>query len=149
MRLIHEELDRLGADASQRVASVMSKASFLSVAAGVIIAASTTRLWETQPLIGVIALALACLSLVSAAIALRPGERTELLPQRLVDRYLDSTRNAMSVEREIVVDKSLVLVSRERDLEARAKWVSLGFILLIASTTALGTTFAIETLGGN
>jgi hypothetical protein len=149
LRLIHEELDRLGVDASQRSAGVMSKASFLAVAAGVIIAASTTRLWVAQPIIGIFALALACVSLISAAIALRPGSRSELLPQRLVDRYLDSTRNAMSVEREIVIDKSVVLDLRERDLASRAQWVSRGFILLIASTIALCITFAIETLGGN
>ena len=148
LRLIHEELDRLDLDAGQRSSSVLSKASFLSVATGVIIAAATARLWDGQPVLGAIALALACFSLVCASIALRPGNRLGILPQRLVDRYLDTTKAAITVEREIVLDKSKVLGFRENDITLRAKWVLVGFVLLIASTAALCITFAIETLGG-
>ncbi|UTT62591.1 hypothetical protein [Microcella humidisoli] len=148
IRLIHEELDRLGADASARHSSIMSKGSFLAVAAGVVIAATSSRLWEVQPIVGLAALVLACLALVGSALALRPGQRIELLPQRLADKYVDSQLTAATVERQLVLDKAHVLVAREGDLKNRSLLVSTGFVLLILSTTALCITFSFETLGG-
>ncbi len=147
VRLVNEELDRLGTDAAERTASVTGKASFLAVSAGVLVAASTTQVWTVAAMFGVVALALACVALACAAVAVRPGKRCGIEAQRLVDRYVDSTQTAHQVELQLVRDKATVLRAREADLRARATWVWAGFATLAIAGAALTLVFAAETLG--
>ncbi|WP_146168506.1 hypothetical protein [Rathayibacter caricis] len=147
VRLINEELDRLGTDAAERTASVNGKASFLAVSAGVLVAASTAQVWTVAAAFGVLALVLACASLTCAAVALRPAGRPGIEAQRLVDRYVDSTQSASQVETQLVRDKAAVLSARETDLRARATWVWVGFAALALAVAALTLVFAAETLG--
>lgn len=148
VRLINEELDRLVTDAAERTASVTNKASFLAVSAGVLVAASTVQLWAKAPTFGVVALALACIALFCAAVAVRPGKRMGIEARRLVDRYADSGMNALQVEMQLIEDKANVLTHREADLRDRAVWVWAGFAALAFAATALTVVFAIEVLGG-
>lgn len=147
VRLINDELDRLTQDASDRSTSVLNKASFLAVAAGVIIAASTAQRWDVLPIVGVIALGMASIGLVFAAIALRPGGRPGIVASRLVDRHLESIHSAAHIEEELVRDKTAVLEARETDIVARARWVWRGFAALILSTVSLTVVFGAEILG--
>lgn len=148
VRLLSEELDRAEDGAEARRTSVMGKASFLAVAAGIFIAASTVQSWTELPHLGVLSLALACLAMVCAVVASRPGKRLGLVPRRLVDRYLDSTLTASQVEEQICVDKAAALSSGEVDLASRAKWVTLGFAFLLVASVALLVAFSFEVLGG-
>lgn len=146
-RLLNEELDKLVTDATGRSASVANRASFLAVAAGVLVAASTAQVWTTAGAIGICALALASLSLLCAAVAMRPGKRLGIQAQRLVDRYLDSSRTANSIEEDIVRDKANIITAQEIDLRARAHWIIGGFISLTAGTILLTVTYALEVIG--
>ena len=146
-RLLNEELDKLTTDAAERTASVTSKASFLAVSAGVLVAASTVQLWRTLPWFGVAALALACVALACAAVAVRPGKRLGIQARRLVDRYADSAMSAMQVEAQIVEDKAGAIAFRETDLRSRAVWVWSGFAALAMAAAALTVVFAAEVLG--
>ncbi|MDD1386777.1 hypothetical protein [Curtobacterium poinsettiae] len=148
VRLLNEEMDRLTADVDQRVASVLNKASFLAVAAGVIIAASVAQLWTVLPWIGVLALGFACVGLLCATVALRPGRRVGLVAQRLADLYLDSELYASTIERQLVRQKANIISAREADLIARAQWVAAGSTALLVSVAALTIVFATQTLGG-
>lgn len=148
VRLLNEELDRLTSDAAERTASVTNKASFLAVSAGVLVAASTNQLWETLALFGVAALALSCVALACAAVAVRPGKRAGLQARRLVDRFSNATVDALQVETQIIEDKASVLTLREEDLRARAVWVWGGFAALALAAAALTIVFTGEVLGG-
>lgn len=148
VRLLNEELDRLTSDAGERTASVTNKASFLAVSAGVLVAASTVQLWSRAPIVGVVALALAFVALACAAVAMLPGRRMGIQARRLVDRYLDSSMNALQVETQIVEDKTRAITERENDLRTRAVWVWSGFAALAMAAAALTIVFAIELLGG-
>lgn len=148
IRLLNEELDKLTTDAAERTASVTNKASFLAVSAGVLVAASTVQLWKTLATFGVAALALACVALAAAAVAVRPGRRIGIQARRLVDRFADSTATAMQIEAQIIEDKANVLALREDDLRARAAWVWSGFAALALAAAALTVVFAAEVLGG-
>lgn len=148
VRLLNEELDRLVADAAERTASVNNKASFLAVSAGVLVAASTVQLWTYFPVFGVLALALACVALACAAVAVRPGKRSGIEARRLVDRYADSTFSVLQIESQLIEDKANVLTRRESDLRARAVWVWSGFAALSLAAAALTVVFAAEVLGG-
>jgi len=147
VRLLNEELDKLVADATTRSASVANKASFLAVSTGVLVAATTGQLWMRATIVGICALALASAGLLSAAMALRPGKRSGLDAQRLVDRYLDSTRMADSIERDLVVSKADSISALEPNLRNRAGWVTAGFFSLAASTILLTIVYAIEVSG--
>lgn len=68
--------------------------------------------------------------------------------RRLVDRYVDSTMNALQVETQLVEDKANVLTQRESDLRARAVWVWVGFAALALAAAALTVVFAVEVMGG-
>ncbi|MGO4679113.1 hypothetical protein [Microbacterium sp. 2MCAF23] len=148
VRLLNEELDRLGVDAAERTTSVTNKASFLAVSAGVLVAAATAQLWKVVPLFGVVSLALACVALACAAVALRPAKRIAVQARRLVDRHLDCGHTAAQVEAELVEDKATVLAAREDDLAARAQWVWVGFAALAVAAISLSIVFSIEVLGG-
>ncbi|RYF05788.1 MAG: hypothetical protein EOO40_10055 [Deltaproteobacteria bacterium] len=147
VRLLNEELDALVVDSGTRAASVLNKASFLAVTAGVIVAASTAQLWTTAGVIGVCALVLASLAIFCAAAALRPGKRLGLQAQRLVDVYMDSTKSVRRIEAEIVRSKAQVIEAHENDLRNRATWVWAGFILLGAGTILLSIVYALEVIG--
>jgi hypothetical protein len=148
VRLLNEELDKLTTDAADRTAGVTNKASFLAVSAGVLIAASTTQLWTTLAWFGVIALTLACAALASAAVAMRPGKRVGIQARRLVDRFVDSSMNALQIEALIVEDKAATLGQREIDLRSRAMWVWSGFAALAFAAASLTVVFSAEVLGG-
>ncbi|MDL9980077.1 hypothetical protein [Microbacterium candidum] len=148
VRLLNEELDKLVTDAADRTVSVNSKASFLAVSAGVLVAASTVQLWTKSPAFGVAALGLACVALACAAVAVRPGKRMGIQARRLVDRYADSTTSALQVESQIIEDKANALTQRESDLRSRAVWVWWGFAALALAAAALTVVFAVEVLGG-
>ena len=146
-RLLNEELDKLVTDSSDRTSSVANKASFLAISAGVVVAASTAQQWTEAGIVGVCALALASLSLLCAAVALRPGKRPGLQAQRLVDLHLDTTRSADIVEIDIVRDKARVIAAQDIDLRSRASWVWSGFFSLAASTISLTVVYSIEVIG--
>jgi len=148
IRLLNEELDRLTVDAEQRTSSVSTKASFLAVSAGVLIAAATAQLWRQVPVFGVATLGLACIALAGAAIALRPGKRIGIQARRLVDRHLDCQHSAAQVEEELVRDKATVLADREKDIADRGRWVWVGFSGVAIAALSLSVVFSIEVLGG-
>lgn len=148
VRLLSEELDHLNADAGERNTSVLNKASFLAVSAGVVVAASTAHVWTELGVVGIAALFFAAMSLGCATVALRPGKRIGIQARRLVDRHLDCGHSAAEVEAELVGEKATVLAAREEDMAARARWVWYGFASLILSTVSLTVVFAFETLGG-
>lgn len=148
VRLLNEELDRLTTDVGERSVSVTSKASFLAVSAGVLVAASTSQIWSTQAWFGIAALVFAGVAVLCAAVALRPARRLGLVAQRLTDRYLDTNKTALAIETEIVQGKSRAITSREADLVTRATWVWCGFGALVLSTASLATVFAAQLLGG-
>lgn len=148
VRLLNEELDHLMADATTRTGSVTNKASFLAVSAGVLITAATAQLWRAAPGYGVASLALACLAMALAAVALRPGKRPGIEARRLVDRHLDCDHSAAFVEAELVRDKETVLTAIERDIASRGRWVWAGFGALASAAVALAVVFGIELLGG-
>jgi hypothetical protein len=148
VRLLNEELDRLGTDAAARTGSVTNKASFLAVSAGVLVTAATAQVWESAPAYGVIALALSIFALASAAVALRPGTRPGIDARRLVDRHLDCDHSAAFIEEQLVRDKADVLTAIESDIANRGRWVWGGFGALALAATSLGVVFGIETLGG-
>jgi hypothetical protein len=147
--VLKDEVNQLVTDADQRLTSVSNKASFLAVAAGVVIAAASSQEWSQLRWFGVIALALGCAGLLCAAVALRPGKRRGLKALRLTDKYLDSTRSAKSIEEEILKDKAKAIDQRESGLVARAIWVQVGFGALVLSTISLTVVFAATTLGGS
>lgn len=147
-RLLNEELDHLMTDATERTNSVSAKASFLAVAAGVLITAATAQLWRYAPVFGVIALAFACVALACAAVALRPGRRPGIEARRLVDRHVDCEHSAAEVERELVQDKATVLTAIEKDIASRGKWVWVGFAGLSLAAVCLAVVFGLELLGG-
>lgn len=148
VRLLNEELDHLMADATSRTGSVTNKASFLAVSAGVLITAATAQLWKLTPAFGVSSLALACLAMACAAVALRPGRRPGIEARRLVDRHLDCDHSAAFVEVELVRDKEAVLTGIEHDIAARGQWVWAGFGMLAAAAASLAVAFSFELLGG-
>jgi hypothetical protein len=147
VRLLNEELDQLMVDAANRMTSVLSKASFLAVSAGVIVAASTAHTWTSIAITGVLALALASVALICAAVALRPGAHPAIKARRLVDEYLESFSSAGDLENELVQDKAAAIDAIELVIVARARWVSFGFAALILSTVSLAVVFGAETLG--
>lgn len=59
LRLLTHEVDLLVEDAAERTQSIASKASFLAVSAGVLIAALTAQIWTQQTILALIALILA------------------------------------------------------------------------------------------
>ncbi len=146
IQLLHNELDHLLTDASNRQSGIYTKASFLAVSAGVLIAASTAQLWQFLPGFGVGALAFGCVALVCAAVALRPGKRIGIQGWRIVARHFDSTQTAFTVEREIVQDKGRVLEEWELDLRQRGNAVWLGFGGLSLSAVSLTVVFAAQVL---
>ena len=147
IRLLNEEMDRLTTDVEQRVASVLNKASFLAIAAGVIIAATVAQVWTKVPWIGVLALSLAGVALLCATVALRPGRRVGIVAQRLADNYLDSSVTAAALEQRLVRQKASAISSRESDLVARARWVQAGAAALVGSVAALLIVFSVQLLG--
>lgn len=147
VRLIHDDLDRLTTDAAERTASIATKASFLAVSAGVIIAALTAQVWEHFPVVGVVAMGLAVAGLLCAAVALRPGRRQGTTGRSLVDRFVDSTASVQQIEPILVREKAGHLAAREEDLRARSLWVWVGFIALGGSAILLAIIFTAELLG--
>ncbi|MGO3394604.1 hypothetical protein [Glutamicibacter arilaitensis] len=148
VRLLNQELDVLGADATDRATSIANKASFLAVSAGVIVAASVAQLWTALPIFGAAALSLAFIALLCASVALRPGKRKGIEARRLVDLNIDSSRSALQLEAQLVQNKADVLAEREPDLQARASWVWKGFASLTLSSGALTIVFSAQILGG-
>lgn len=147
VRLLNEEMDLLTSDLEHRLESVTNKASFLAVAAGVLIAASGAHLWDRLAGFGVAALALACTGLFCAAVALRPHKREGLIAQRLADHYIDSSLSVTEIEVKLVQQKADVISARELVLAAQARWVWIGFGALVMSAGALTIVFTAQVLG--
>lgn len=147
VRLIHDDLDKLTADATERTQSISTKASFLAVSAGVIIAALTAQVWTHFVAVGVVSMGLAVVGLLCAAVALRPGRRQGTTGRSLADRYIDSTHSVQQIEPILVREKSNNLTAREDDLRARSYWVWAGFIALGGAAVLLAIIFSAELLG--
>lgn len=147
VRLIHDDLDKLTADATERTQSISTKASFLAVSAGVIIAALTAQVWNHFVVVGVVSMGLAVAGLLCAAVALRPGRRQGTTGRSLADRYIDSTHSVQQIEPILVREKSNHLAAREEDLRARSYWVWAGFIGLGGAAILLAIIFSAELLG--
>jgi hypothetical protein len=147
VRLIHEDLDKLAADATDRTQSIATKASFLAVSAGVVIAALTAQVWSELVVVGVISMALATVGLLCAAVALRPARRPGTSGRSLADRFLDSTASVQQIEPVLVREKANHLAGREDDLRARSYWVWAGFVALGGAAILLAIVFSTELLG--
>lgn len=145
--VLNSELDNLTIDAAERTASVANRASFLAVSAGVLIAASAAQLWSEKPFFGVAALGLACVALLCATAASRPGKRPGIPAQRLVDTHEDSSISADQLLRSIVRMKADALEAREGDLKNRAVWITVGFAVLVISATSLTAVVSAELMG--
>ncbi|WP_412161711.1 hypothetical protein [Curtobacterium flaccumfaciens] len=144
MQLVHNEVDLLRAGASDRRRSVDARASFLAVAAGIVITASASSQWRTAGWFAVIPLALATIALALAAIASRPERRTELSATRISDRYLDSEQSPSVIERSILESKVAAIQQQDTALSVRGNFISVGFVFLIASALTLTTVYAIN-----
>ncbi|MGW9269820.1 hypothetical protein [Microbacterium sp. NPDC055599] len=147
IRMVHDELDRLGVDAAERTQSMATKASFLAVSAGVIIAAVTAQVWGHLVWFGIVALSLACLALICAAVALRPGRRAGLPARRIADKYINSTSSVEMIAPALAEEKATILAAREDGLRQQAIWVWIGFICLGAASLSLTVVFTAELLG--
>lgn len=147
LEMLNEELDRLTVDAAERTASVANRASFLAVSAGVLIAASTAQLWSSRPEFGVAALGLACISLLCATAASRPGKRPGIRAQRLVDNYANADVTAGHVLSAVVRQKADALEVREGDLSSRATWITTGFAVLVVSAVSLTAVVSAQLMG--
>lgn len=147
IELLNAELDRLTDDAAERTASIASRASFLAVSAGVLIAASTAQLWSERAVFGVAALGLGCLALLCATAASRPGKRLGLRAQRLVDTYADANVSGGQLLSAVVRQKADALELREGDLTNRATWITAGFTVLVVSAASLTAVVSAELMG--
>jgi hypothetical protein len=146
VQMIHDEVNLMRADASDRARSVDSKASFLAVSAGVIIAAAASSQW-TQPWgLAILPMSFSAIGLVFAAIALRPGTRPDVTPQILFDRWADSEKYPATVEADILKSKVAAFTKRESVIRSRARSTSIGFAFLIAGVFSLALVFALESV---
>jgi hypothetical protein len=132
--IVHEEVDLLRADVAERRRSVNSKASFLAVTSGVLIAASASREADDSSSWQILQVVLSVLALVFAAIATLPEKRRELSAVRLGDKYLDSEKSAALIFREILDSKIYAMSTQEAALRRQGALVSVGFGCLIASS---------------
>jgi hypothetical protein len=144
MQLVHHEIDLLRGDAADRRRSVDARASFLAVAAGIVITASAASQWKTTGWFAVIPLALATIALALAAIASRPERRTELSATRIFDRYLDSEQPPAAIERSVLESKVAAIRQQETALSTRGGLISAGFVVLIASALTLTVIYAVN-----
>ncbi len=147
IELLSEELDRLTVDAAERTASIANRASFLAISAGVLIAASTAQLWSGRPIFGVAALGLACIALLCATAASRPGKRLGIRAQRLVDTYADADVTAGQVLSALVRQKADALELQEGDLSKRALWTTAGFTVLVLAAASLTAVVSAQLMG--
>jgi hypothetical protein len=147
VQLLNSEINLLVADSNVRYESVSSKATFLAVSTGVVIAAVTSQLWTALPILGVIALSCSSFALFCAAFALRPGKRLGIDAKGLSDRYLDSRLTSGQLEIEVVATKARAVAQREANVLNRARWVWCGFSGLFVAVVALTLVFAFETMG--
>jgi hypothetical protein len=146
VRLIHNEVDLMRADAADRARSVDFKASFLAVSAGVIIAAAASSDWHQPLLLALLPMTFSALGLGFAAIALRPGTRPDVTPQILFDRWADSERQAATVEADILKSKVAAFAEREKMIRSRARSTTIGFSFLLAAVLSLVVVFALESV---
>jgi len=146
IQLIHDETDLMRADAAERQRSVDSKASFLAIAAGVVIAASASSNWDQPWVLAVLPMLFSALGLASAAIALRPGTREGVTPQILFNRWADSEASVGTVEIDLLKSKIQAFSARENVIRSRARATSVGFIFLIAGVASLAVIFALESV---
>lgn len=144
MQLVHHEIDLLRGDATDRRRSVDARASFLAVAAGIVITASAASQLKTTGWFAVIPLALATIALALAAIASRPERRTELSATRIFDRYLDSEQPPAAIERSVLESKVAAIRQQETALSTRGGLISAGFVVLIASALTLTVIYAVN-----
>jgi len=146
IQLIHNETDLMRADAADRQRSVDSKASFLAVAAGVVIAASAASDWHQPWLVAILPMSFSALGLAFAAIALRPGTRDDVTPQILYDRWADSEGSVGKAELDVLKSKIRAFTAREKVIRSRAKATSVGFLFLLAGVISLAVVFALESV---
>jgi hypothetical protein len=146
IQLIHDETDRMRAEAADRQRSVDSKASFLAVAAGVVIAAAAASDWNQPWLIAILPMSFSALGLAFAAIALRPGTRDDITPQILYDRWADSEHSVGAVELDVLKKKIRAFTAREKVIRSRARATSVGFLFLLAGVISLAVVFALESV---
>ena len=143
-RLLNDEVDRLRDDSTERARSVDSKSTFLAVASGIVITASTSHAWSSDWILGSLPLGLSSLALIAATFALLPGRRQDLTPRVLHERWDDTERNIADVEAAILRLKVSASSAREENIRRRAMIASLGFALLAASSVALVVVFSID-----
>ncbi|WP_146080082.1 hypothetical protein [Clavibacter michiganensis] len=144
VRYLADETDRLVEAGAARQQSVDTKASFLAVAAGIVIAASVSKNWRVADSIALAPLVFSMLALASAAVALRPGRRRDLTPKGITQRWLDSESTFETVESALLAQKVEAFEIREHEIANRAHVVVLGFVTLLLSTVALVAVFAVD-----
>ena len=146
IQLIHNEIDLMRADAADRQRSVDSKASFLAVAAGVVIAAAASSDWHQPWLLAILPMSFSALGLAFAALALRPGTRDDITPEILYDRWVDSEKSVGTVENDVLKSKIRAFAAREKVISSRARATSVGFNFLLAGVISLAVVFALESV---
>jgi hypothetical protein len=145
-RLLNDEVDRLRDDSAERARSIDSKSTFLAIASGVVITASTSQIWSIVWFVAVLPLAFSASGLISATIALLPGRRPDITPAALYQRWEDTERNVADVEGSILRAKVEASSVREADLRRRASIASFGFVLLAVASVLLVVVFVVELL---
>lgn len=138
MQLLHHEIDLLTAASIQRQESLANKASFLTVAAGVVLTGLTAQFWQTPPEFLILSVALTLVVLGLAAAALVPRRSAVLDGPRAFERFVDSKFNRASIERNILETKVANLRSRNDMTQRQAFFVMSGYWVLVVSALSFG-----------
>jgi hypothetical protein len=142
--ILGPELDRLALDADERSRSVDSKASFLSIAAGIVVASQFQNSWNLPWFVVSVPLLFAVMAIAAAAVALLPSRRVDLRPDLIVANWLDTTSASLQIEKTLIEQKSQIAVGRENSLRRRGVIVAVGFLMLFFSVAALLVLYSIN-----
>jgi len=142
--VLSDEVDRLTADADERSRSVDVKASFLSVAAGVVLSGQVQVQFTYPWFLSSLPLFLAAVSLAAAGVSFLPRKREGNSPQLVWLAYFDSTKDAATVSRELTQDRVRTETARETALARRALIITFGFMALFMSILLFVILFTVD-----
>jgi hypothetical protein len=142
--VLADEIDRLTADADERSRAVDVKASFLSVAAGVVLGGQVQAEFGFAWFISSTPLFLAAMSLAAAGVSFVPRKREGNSPRLVWLAYFDSTKDAATVAKELTQERVRTESLREEALAKRARILTAGFATLFTSMLLFVVLFAVD-----
>lgn len=138
---IMSELNRVAHDRSKLITT---KASFLAVAAGILITAAVTYEWAMGHWTTVIPLITAVAALGCAAFATRPEGALEFDHEELAEKYFGDEANISHLQRHTVDTYRKLIVAREAKSRHNARAVSAGYLFLMISSGSLAVLFIVD-----